>query len=440
LLEPRTVGGDTSATALLGMPEDNDWILYGAYSDKSLMRNWLSYKLSNEMGRYAVRGRFCEVILDGQYIGVYQITESISRGNDRVDISRMTSNDIFSDALTGGYMCKIDWLGGPHWASNYPPDPLNPSSNVVNFQIIYPKPANIVPAQQAYFETYVDSFENALFGPNYADTTVGWRHYADEGSFVDYFILNELAKNVDAYWLSTYFYKDKDSKGGKITMGPSWDFNGAWHGADYCNAPDTFDWHYNEPSYCACDMPLWWKRLVTDTLFTNNLQCRWAELSSTILDTSHIFHLMDSAAALLNQAQVRHFIQWPILGVYTWPNPSPLAQTFAEEIAYTKTWIRGRINWINANLPGTCYPPVVGIEGPQLPKISVFPNPNQGDFQVQCAQAIESVRVTDVFGKEILRLQPERADCRLQLPHSGIYFVAVRIDGVEQVQKVTVTR
>ncbi|MBL0020259.1 MAG: CotH kinase family protein [Bacteroidetes bacterium] len=433
--------GGNLDTMLLGMPKEHDWILYGPYSDKSCMRNWLSYALSNDMGQYAVRGRYCEVILNGSYQGIYEITETIKRDGDRVDIAKLTLNDTIGDDLTGGYIAKIDWIGGPSWQSNFLPDQTNPSNNVINFQLVSPKAGTLLPVQQAYIEAYIDSFETALDGPFFQDTTIGWRHFGNERSFVDYFLLNELAKNVDAYWLSTYFYKDKDSKGGKITMGPSWDFNGAWRGADYCNAPEVADWHYNEPDYCACDMPFWWKRLVQDTLFTNNLQCRWTELRSNVLDTAHIFHYIDSVATLLNQAQVRHFRQWQILGTYVWPNPSPLANTFQEELDYMKQWIIGRLAWIDANLPGTCYPPVVGVAGANTgPHLRVYPNPSAGQFHVVSGSPIEEVTVTDLLGKVLMISHPDAAACILEVQTPGVYFVNVLSGGVLQTKKLTVTR
>ncbi len=438
--ETRDSFGSNLETSLLGLPIENDWILYAPYSDKSCMRNHLAYALSRDMGVYAVRGKYCEVFLDGAYHGIYEITESIKRDSNRVDISKLTNNDLSGDQLTGGYIVKIDWIGGAYWQSNYPPDQTAPYNNVINFQCIEPKETNIQPAQQNYIQLYVDSFETALNGPIFADTALGWRRFANERSFIDYFILNELAKNVDAYWLSTYFSKDRDSKGGKLKMGPSWDFNGGWHGADYCDAPSPTGWHFNEPDYCAVDMPIWWKRLMQDTLYGNNMQCRWRELRSTVLDTLHIFHEMDSVAALIDQGTDRHFRQWPILGTYVWPNPAPLANTFEEELTYTKQWIVQRLAWMDANIPGTCYPPVVGTQSPILPHIAVYPNPSTGTFRVTSTETMEELTVTDLLGKIVLQVRPDAPNYVVQMTQPGLYFVSVMIEGSLQTQKITVSK
>lgn len=438
--ETRDSIGDNRETSLLGLPVENDWILYAPYSDKSCMRNHMSYELSRQMGMYATRDRYCEVILNGAYQGVYELMESIKRDSNRVDIAKLTSNDLSGDELTGGYIVKIDWIGGPYWISNFLPDQTAPYNNEVRFQMIEPDPTTAPQAQILYIQQYVDSFETALSGPAFADTALGWRRFADEGSFIDYFILNELSKNIDAYHLSTYFHKDKDSKGGKITMGPVWDFNGAWRGADYCNAQTTFDWQYNEPNYCGVDMPFWWKRLLQDTLYTNRLQCRWEELRSTVLDTANIFREIDSVATLVAQAQDRHFRQWPILGAYVWPNPSPLANTFAEENAYTKQWIIDRLAWVDANLPGTCYPPVVGVGAPTPQQVTVYPNPSRGEFHLSSQLMVEEVIVTDLLGKVVYSASPAATDCTVRLQEPGLYCVTVHVGGAVVTRKVTVLR
>ncbi len=371
--ETRDSLGNDSDVVLLGMPAEHDWILYAPYTDKSLIRNRLTYKLANESGHYAVKGRFVELLIDDQYQGVYELTETIKRDANRVDIAKLTPADTAGNELTGGYIVKIDWVDGPFWTSMYPPDPTAPANNVINFQTVYPKPDVILQVQQNYIDLYIDSFEISLKSPLYTDPLTGWRKYADENSFIDFFILNELGKNVDAYRLSTYFYKDKASNGGKLHMGPVWDFNLAWHNADYCGSDLTSGWAYRITDYCQADIPFWWKRLMTDNQFKNNLHCRWNDLRQNILDTVSLFNYIDSTANYLQESQVRHFDQWPIIGVYVWPNPAPLATSYAGEIDNLKTWIAARISWMDANLPGSCI--VAGLENIYIPEFSIYPNP-----------------------------------------------------------------
>ena len=102
------------------MPVENDWILYAPYSDKSLMRNVLTFKLGRKMGNYSPRTVYCELVVNGYYNGIYVFTEKIKRDNGRVDISKLDLDDNAGDSLTGGYIFRVDyWNGNNSWISNY---------------------------------------------------------------------------------------------------------------------------------------------------------------------------------------------------------------------------------------------------------------------------------------------------------------------------------
>lgn len=428
-LETRDSLGNNLDTALLGMPSDNDWILYAPYTDKSFMRNRLTYKLGKDLGMYNPRGQFCEVFINSEYKGVYELTESIKRNKNRVAIAKLTANDTIGDDVTGGYILKIDWVKGPAWQSNYPPDPTQPQNNVINFQCVDPKPDSLHPKQQQYIQAYVDSFETALFSPSYTDTVTGWRKFADERSFIDFFIMNEFAKNVDGYRLSTYFYKDKFSKGGKLHMGPLFDFNLAWHNADYCNASNFTGWAYRITDHCASDVPMWWKRLVTDPLFRNNLHCRWQDMRNTVLSTTSIYSYLDSMVAYIDSAQNRHYNQWPILGVYVWPNPNPLGQTYAEEILHLKQWIDQRGNWLDANMYGFCN--LLPLDEYNESNIKPYPNPaNESLFIKNFNQlSVLSVAIYNSTGqRQNENLEWNNNQLKLNVMHlsPGVYFIKLQ--------------
>ncbi|MDQ3051365.1 MAG: CotH kinase family protein, partial [Bacteroidota bacterium] len=373
-IETRDSAGNNLNTTILGMPAENDWVLYAPYTDKSLMRNPLTYSLAMDMGRYASRERFCEVIINGEYKGIYTFFEKIKRDNNRVNIAGLTQSDTTGIALTGGYICSLDWIDNDGWTSNYPPDPTNPGSNTIFYQYIYPKDTEMLPVQKTYIQQYVDSFETALVAASFADPLTGWRNYADEGSFIDYFLMNEISKNVDGYRLSAFFYKEKLTDGGKINMGPLWDFNLAWHNADYCDNESYGGWAYLFPNSCQWDFPFWWRRLNEDTTFQNNVRCRWDDLRTSIFDTTHIFNYIDSIAGILDEGQQRHYYLYPILGIFVWPNPSPLAQTYQEEIVFLKNWILQRIIFMDDYLPGACITTALNETSTDW-QLTVSPNP-----------------------------------------------------------------
>lgn len=443
-IETRDVLGEDSTVVLLGMPKESDWILYAPYTDKTCLRNALSYHLSNEMGRYAVRTRFCEVVLNGSYVGIYSLTENIKRDSNRVDISKLTENDTIGDDLTGGYIVKVDKVDGPSWNSIYPPDQTNPATNTIKYQMVYPKSDDILAVQQNYIKLSIDSFETALASTTFTNPITGWRKYADENSIIDFFISNEISKNVDAYRISTYLYKDKASKGGKFVMGPIWDFNIAWHNADYCNNEPVSDWSYRTNDYCSLDIPFWWRRLMLDTQFKNNLRCRWISLRSNVLDSASIFNFIDSTTTLLNQAKDRHFDKWPILGVAVWPNPVPLATSYPQEIDFMKQWIQGRLLWMDGNMPGICNP-AGDVELFGNAEFTAFPNPVNDIVSVitfHAFKGIATIEVYDALGQKIISTSKsiaDRIDINLSRVKSGVYYIKLfdnnTIIGVKKIVK-----
>ncbi|MBK7007229.1 MAG: CotH kinase family protein [Saprospiraceae bacterium] len=217
--ETRLDNGEDNDVSLFGWPEDADYILYPSYHEKSLMHNVLAMEIYRAMGFYASRTRFVELIIDNSYQGVYVVMEKIKRGEGRVDISKLEPDEVVGDDLTGGYIVKIDKQTGTQnggWLSNY--YSLSSQPKGIYFQYHYPENA---PAQQrSYIKDYVSSFESALKSPLFKDPQNGYRKWINLESFVYYWILNEVSKNVDGYRLSTFMYKDKDSKGGKLTIGP----------------------------------------------------------------------------------------------------------------------------------------------------------------------------------------------------------------------------
>ncbi len=340
---------NTIDTSLLGMPAENDWILSASYYDKTLMRNVLSYHLANQSGHYAAHTRYCELFLNGQYQGVYILMEKIKRDDNRVDIAKLTSSDTTGDALTGGYIIKIDKFtgsGGEGFYSRY--SPSNPTGDTIYLQYEYPKAADLQPQQAAYIQQYVDSFETALFGPNFQDPVDGFRKYVSEKSLIDYMFLNEMSKNVDGYRLSTFMYKDKQSKGGKLKFGPAWDYDIAWFNADYCAATSVNGWAYDLNYVCPGNaVPAWWERLRQDSLFNQHIHCRWQYLRQNVFSFDSIFTYIDSTASYLEESQQRNFTTWVELGVATWPEPTPLPQTYGEEIQRLKDWITIRFTWLD---------------------------------------------------------------------------------------------
>ncbi len=316
-LETRTDSGTNLNVSLLGMPEENDWVLNGPYSDKSLMRNVMAFRLRNDMGRWAPHTKFCELFLNDVYMGVYVLMEKIKKDKNRVNIAKLNEDEISGDDLTGGYIIKID-RPGEHWTSNYN-SPIG--DHEIFFSYVYPDPDNMPDIQKNYIHQFVDDFEDALAGDHYTDHETGYRAYIDVESFIDFFLINELSRNVDAYRLSTFLHKDKDSKNDKLIMGPLWDFNFSFGNANYYEGFETSGWMlHSVPDWDEYQAPFWWDRLREDPYFNSMLKNRWISLRTNIFSFNHIECIIDSLVSKVYEAQERNFLNFGILGTGVWPN------------------------------------------------------------------------------------------------------------------------
>ena len=337
--------------SILGFPADSDWILQGPYSDKTLMRNFLAYKWSNDLGRYAVRSRFIEVFLntDGRgismsdYVGVYVFMEKIKRGTDRIDVAALEPSDNTEPQISGGYIFKKD--------KSSPGETVFSTSRGLEVRVVEPKMADITPEQVDWLHNYLNEFESVLYGSNFTDPVSGYAKYIDVDSFIDHHIIVELTKNIDGFRLSTYMFKDR---GGKINMGPVWDYNLSLGNADYLQGWLPAGWYY--PQIGDGDYP-WWRRLFEDPAFRLRYADRWFEFRENLLSTGQLLQDIDDTAALLNEAQARNFDRWRILGVHVWPNPDTVDPTYKAvfhtyegEINWMRNWLEQRLDWMDSQI------------------------------------------------------------------------------------------
>lgn len=410
-LELQDVNGYAIDSSICGFPKESDWILSAQYTDKTLMRGMLSFHLIQEMGWYAPRYKPVELVLNGEYKGVYILFEKVKRDGDRVDIAKLQPTDIYGDDVTGGYIIKLDHnAGGPvagGWNTNYTTWPTG-DSMFVNFE--YPDGTEIMPQQAAYIRAYVDSFETALIGPNFMDSATGYRNYVDVNSCVDALIIQELSKNIDAYRKSFYIYKDKTSDTGKLVMAPIWDYDLTYGNCGFCEGEQYDGWQYNFNYVCTGDYwknPFWFERMRQDSLFNNQVRCRYEELRGSILSEQYLDAWIDSVAGFVNESQGWNFTVWPIQGVYVWPNYY-IGQNYQEEVDTLKWWIHQRLLWMDANIGGNlnnCNFTGVPANTNSTTTGNAFPNPFANDVTLSVfLPTPESITVTtyNSLGEQVL--------------------------------------
>ena len=320
--------------SLLGMPAENDWILNPLAFDQTGMRDVLAYELSEAIGHYASRRVYCEVVLNGDYRGLYVFMEKIKVDKNRVNVEKMDETCNNYPEVTGGYITKADRSDN---------DPLawtmqtyqHGWGGYVNTEFIhhYPKPEDITNAQGNYIHGVFNNLADVSHSHNTSITT-GITSVIDIPSFVDFMIMGEFTSNVDVYHLSTFFHKDRC---GKLRAGPIWDYNLAF-GYDAFGNRSRYDvWQFDNNDNVG---PRFWKDLFDTSLFRCYLAKRWFELteSSMPLDYDRICGRIDEIDALIAEAIVRDNQRWNKMSQH------------AQYVNDMKTWIQQRINWLNSNI------------------------------------------------------------------------------------------
>ena len=313
--------GNLKKVGLLNLPEHEHWVLYGPYADKSLMRNVLAYSLWEQMGYYSPKTKFCELSINGFYQGVYVLCEKV-----RVDSVRLNLED--------GCLIKIDRPKGEFFTSTI-------SHNSVPktvFEIRYPVIGEISTSQKNQIQSFVHLFEESLFLSN--ETSLAVFEIIDMSSFIDYLIINEFCKNIDAYRLSTYFQITADNK---IKMGPIWDFNFSFGLTNYLDGYKPSGFVYGKMD----EVPFWWEKLTKNSFFKSALTKRWRQLRGSTLSDEVILEMVEDFAGELEIAQENNFDKWSLLGQKeVWPNYY-IGNSHREEVEYLKIWISNRAKWLD---------------------------------------------------------------------------------------------
>ncbi|MBS1816203.1 MAG: CotH kinase family protein [Acidobacteria bacterium] len=312
---------------LLGMKSSKNWILLANYSDKSLLRTDIAFHVANIFGMaWTPATAFAEVYLNGEYEGVYQISEKVEVADNRLNIGEMSEDDNSGDNLTGGYLGEIDNYFGATYTFRTPS----------GLPISLDDPDPPTTPQATYFVSTVKSAENSLYSANFTSTMAGWRAHFDEASLVNWFLTEEFMGNEDAdFWSSDYFYKPRGNS--LLYMGPVWDFDVSSGNVNYTTIKDPdVPWVSTRAS--------WYVRLMHDTEFVAAVKKQWAAKRTDIGD---INTYIDSRSTALTQGAHNNYLRWRTLGVKVWPNVVALG-SYEAEVDYLKDWLAKRTAYMDA--------------------------------------------------------------------------------------------
>ncbi len=446
-LELRDEDEDDHDASLLGMPADSDWALYGPWSEKSLMRNKLTFDWMRELrgdDGTSMRSEFCELFLNQRgtetlgydsYQGVYLLMEKIKRGQDRVPIENLNEYTVDPDMITGGYIIRKDKVDGGK-------DSWSTGTYNIPLQSFDPDRFNL--EQLAYVKAYMNHFESALRGDDFTHPTKGYQKYIDVETFIDAQWFVEFTKQVDGYVFSTYWHKPRN---GRLRAGPLWDFNISLGNADYATGDRSKGWLYDNRDGHG---QIWYPRLHDDPEYhlahwDRYWQMRHSMLSDDAVDAiidTHMVTLLDGYSEDVGNREpesvqnpvTRHFRKFPHLGNRQWPNPPAETQidTWQEEVDYMRDWFKDRLDWIDdQSMP----------KGTQVYRAPRLSHPG-GDL----VEAIDLEIIphkgglfdANKYPQETLYYTTDGTDPRLPRgdlnPEARVYSEPVRVDGTMTVQ------
>lgn len=317
-LELRGSDGADRRVALLGMPADGDWVLHGPWIDKTLMRNALAYDVARMSGRWAPQTRLVELRLNGRYEGVYVLSERPELSRNRIGAA--------SDGVTGAYL--VEWTF-PFQARRKGPHFTLPRSRR---PIVYrdPELSDLSAEEGRYLRGYLRRAERAIFAGKGA-----WRRFLDEPATIDYVLVQELFRNVDAFHASTFLVKEA---GRKLRFGPVWDFDLSTGNARYGTSESTTGWWTRSRD--------WAGRLWRDCLFRTRLGARWRALQEDGLGGALLARLDEYRRVLESGPAGRNFRRWPTLRRRLWQSPAARG-SYGAEVRYLRAWLSRRMAWID---------------------------------------------------------------------------------------------
>ena len=323
--------------SLLGMPAENDWVLNSLAFDQTGMRDVLAYELSNRLGQYASRSVYCEVVINGDYKGLYAFMEKIKPDKGRVNIEKMDETCNQYPEVTGGYIVKADKTTGGDpvaWTmQGYGGGGWGGWGASTDFILHYPKPSDVTNTQKNYIHGVFNDLASVSNQHN-TSASSGIPSVIDIPSFVDFMMIAEYASNVDVYSFSTFFHKDRM---GKLRAGPVWDYNLAF-GYDAFGNRSKYDvWQFNNTDNNG---PKFWRDLFETDLFRCYLAKRWFELTEPgqPLNYDFVCNRIDEIDALIAEAIPRDNQRWNQMSQH------------AQYVNNMKTWLQQRTNWLNQNI------------------------------------------------------------------------------------------
>jgi hypothetical protein len=323
----------TLEIGLLGMAKASTWVLASPYADKTLIKNVLGLAQARQLFPYAPQTRWVELILNDEYRGVYALTEKIERGKSKVDVPSVEE---------GGFIFDVDAGDSPYVESE----------QGTKYTMVYPEEPDeeeIAAPVMDWLGDWLSAFEASLSTENYT-------HYVHVESFIDYFLQQELWKNIDGFRKSMYLYKGADDK---VHMGPSWDFDLGAAGLSLYGGTKPEGWRHAKLTYAwpSPDYVTWFNELLQHPEYRQKVVARWKELRKpgALFSDARISSMINENVQVLNAGPAsRNFSRWKVINRPLFPvfffTVLPMYDTWEGEVSRSERFLLDRAAWIDANI------------------------------------------------------------------------------------------
>ncbi|MEM1328417.1 MAG: CotH kinase family protein [Bacteroidota bacterium] len=301
-------------TSVLDQPEDRRWILLTNYSDKTMLRNTLAFQLGQMSDLvWTPNDEPIELFLNNEYVGTYLLTQKVEVTKNRLSLS------------DDGFLLEADQPG------RLDEDDVYVETDRLLFNVKEPN-IEFDDRDYDYIQNYLQEVETAIYGTNFKDANNGYAKYLDVESFVDWYLIHEITKNVDSRFYTSVFLHHE--RGGKLKMGPIWDFDLAFGNVDYADS------RYVE-GFWIKDSP-WMERLFEDPAFVEKVKERYQYYYK---NKANLVSYLYAQAKQLNLAQQANDDRWQTIGIYVWPNPVVL-ESYKDEVDFVADWLEERMDWL----------------------------------------------------------------------------------------------
>ena len=322
-----------------GHANAKSWTLLANHSDKTLLRNAVASFIGKQLGQpFVPSAEFVDVVLNGEYLGNYQISDQMQVHRKRVEIAEQKDVPLEGADISGGYF--FEFAGTLDGEKSY-----FHSNRGQAVAIKSPDDDVITGEQKEYLRSFINDFEDRLYSSDYQDSVLGYRAVVDSNTLASWFVANEYTANPDGYY-STYAYKERGD--GHLYWGPMWDYDIAFNNC-YRLRMEMTDKLMLHEGYSSGKMKEYVQRMYADEWFRQMAGRAWhkAVCQNGIVEKTLAY--VDSMAQVIGQSQERNFEKWPIDSrVY---DELVLFSTYQEGVDYLKKFLQEHAEYLSSTLP-----------------------------------------------------------------------------------------